>query len=71
MADSDDPCDDVTDSPAEWLGWVKINKEYKKGDPKKQIYNNIKLKNYGWKPKVTLLSGLKEYVQWFKIKIKK
>jgi hypothetical protein len=30
MADSDDPCDDVTDSPAEWLGWVKINKEYKK-----------------------------------------
>lgn len=48
-----------------------FNKEYKKGDPKKQIYNNIKLKNYGWKPKVTLLSGLKEYVQWFKIKIKK
>ncbi len=23
MADSDDPCDDVTDSPVEWLGWVK------------------------------------------------
>ena len=30
MADSDDPCDDVTDSPVEWLGWVKLNKEYRK-----------------------------------------
>ena len=23
MADSDDPCDDVTNSPVEWIGWVK------------------------------------------------
>ncbi len=23
MADSDDPCDDVTDSPVEWIGWVR------------------------------------------------
>jgi hypothetical protein len=23
MADSDDPCDDVTLSSQEWIGWVK------------------------------------------------
>jgi len=23
MADSDDPCDDVTDSPVEWIYWVR------------------------------------------------
>lgn len=23
MSDSDDPCDDVTDSPVEWIYWVR------------------------------------------------
>jgi hypothetical protein len=29
MADSDDPCDDVTLGPQEWIGWVKKKEEEK------------------------------------------
>ena len=48
-----------------------FNKKNKKGDPINQIFNNTKLKNLGWKPKINLTKGLKEYVQWYKKNLKK
>ena len=48
-----------------------FNKKNKKGDPINQIFNNTKLKNLGWKPKINLSKGLKEYVQWYKKNLKK
>ena len=48
-----------------------FNKKNKKGDPIDQIFNNSILKNLGWKPKINLSNGLKEYVQWYKKNLKK
>ena len=48
-----------------------FNKKNKKGDPTDQIFNNSILKNLGWKPKINLSNGLKEYVQWYKKNSKK
>mgnify|MGYP006077092725 CR=1 FL=1 len=48
-----------------------FNKNNKKGDPINQIFNNTKLKNLGWKPKINLSKGLNEYVQWYKKNLKK
>lgn len=45
-----------------------FNNQHKIGDPVKQIFNNTKLKNFGWNPKVNLSQGLKEYIIWFKKK---
>jgi UDP-glucose 4-epimerase len=38
----------------------------KKGDPKKQIFNNIDLDIIGWKQSVSMSKGLKKYIKWFK-----
>jgi nucleoside-diphosphate-sugar epimerase len=38
----------------------------KKGDPKKQIFNNIDLNIIGWKQSVSMSKGLKKYIKWFK-----
>ena len=48
-----------------------FNKKNKKGDPIDQIFNNSILKNLGWKPKINLSNGLKEYAQWYKKNLKK
>ena len=48
-----------------------FNKKNKRGDPIDQIFNNSILKNLGWKPKINLSNGLKEYVQWYKKNLKK
>ena len=48
-----------------------FNKKNKRGDPIDQIFNNSILKNLGWKPKINLSNGLKEYAQWYKKNLKK
>lgn len=51
--------------------YPNFNKLHKKGDPIKQIFNNKKLKNFAWSPKISLFEGLTEYVIWFKKNLKK
>lgn len=44
----------------------KFNNKSKKGDPKNQVVNDLNFKNTYWKKRVSISTGLKEYVKWFK-----
>ena len=48
-----------------------FNNLKKRGDPKKQIFNNHRLKVFGWSCKIKLLNGLNEYIKWFRKNLKK
>lgn len=45
---------------------ISFNNIIKIGDPKRQIFNNKKVKSLKLKPKINLNTGLTEYIKWFK-----
>ena len=45
---------------------ISFNNIIKIGDPKRQIFNNKKVKSLKLKPKINLNTGLVEYIKWFK-----
>ncbi len=60
---------DIIDRLIKFYGSNKkpfFNKKKDKFAPKNQIPYSHKLKKLGWKPKVKIDKGLKEYVKWFK-----
>lgn len=45
-------------------GQIEFNLNMPDGNPRK-LLDSSKLNNYGWKPKVTLNSGLKDVYHWY------
>ena len=45
-------------------GQIEFNSDMPDGNPRK-LLDSSKLNNYGWEPKVTLNSGLKDVYHWY------
>ena len=42
MSDSDDPCDDITHSPEDWIGWVRPQDKKSSSEVKITVALNLK-----------------------------
>ncbi len=42
MSDSDDPCDDITYSPEDWIGWVRPQDKKSSSEVKETVALNLK-----------------------------
>lgn len=45
---------------------IIFNNFVREGDPRDYLSNNSESLEYGWSPSITIESGLKDYVDWFK-----
>jgi GDP-L-fucose synthase len=48
----------------DFQGDVHFNSKYPDGNPRK-LLDSSKILSYGWKPKITILQGLKHTYDWY------